>query len=66
MAAGGETAAGDFASARPDAARAESDGSPLPPSRHIAQEDSGAVTLEVYPDRVEARGFVDGKRTVRN
>ena len=30
----------------------------------IAQESSGAVDLRVYPDRVEARGFVDGRKIV--
>ncbi len=43
------------------------EGAPLPPDRTIVQEDSGAVTMEIYSDRIEAHGFVDGKRiTVRN
>ena len=28
----------------------------------IAQSESGAVTLDVYPDRIDARGFVDGRK----
>ena len=27
----------------------------------MKQEDSGAVTLDVYPRRIVARGFVDGR-----
>ena len=36
----------------------------LPGVEFIAQEDSGAVNLRVYPDKVEARGFVDGRKIV--
>ncbi len=36
----------------------------LPGVECIAQEDSGAVNLRVYPDKVEARGFVDGRKIV--
>ena len=36
----------------------------LPGVEFIAQEDSGAVNLRIYPDKVEARGFVDGRKIV--
>ena len=36
----------------------------VPGVEFIAQEDSGAVNLRVYPSQVEARGFIDGRRTV--
>ena len=34
----------------------------VPGVEFIAQDSSGAVNLRVYPDRVEARGFLDGRR----
>ncbi len=36
----------------------------LPGVTYLVQQDSGAVNLRVYPDRVEARGFVDGRKIV--
>ncbi len=39
-------------------------GEPLVPAGTIRQEDSGAVTLEIYPGRIEASGFVDGRKVV--
>lgn len=36
----------------------------LPGVEFIAQEDSGAVNLRVYPDKVEVRGFVDGRKVI--
>ena len=44
----------------------EDPGAPLPPETTMTQTDCGAVALRVYPDRLEARGFVDGRQiTVR-
>ncbi len=49
------------------ARKEKEEGAPLPPDQTMVQTDSGAVTMEIYADRIEARGFVDGKRiTVRN
>ncbi len=36
----------------------------LPGVTYLVQQDSGAVNLRIYPDKVEARGFVDGLKTV--
>ena len=36
----------------------------VPGVEFIAQEDSGAVNLRIYPDKLEARGFVDGRKIV--
>ena len=52
--------------------RREEDDAPAPPLalpdlpgvELIAQEDSGAVNLRVYPGKVEARGFMDGREVV--
>ena len=67
MVAGGETAAHRGASTRQPPRAERRGGAPLPPDRTLVQEDSGAVTVEIYADRIEARGFVDGKRvTVKN
>ena len=42
------------------------EGAPLPPDKTFVQENTGAVTLEVYPESLDARGFVDGRKiTVR-
>ncbi len=34
----------------------------LPAATTFRQIESGAVTLRLYPDRIEAQGFVDGRR----
>ena len=48
---------------RPSDGRGEAAGgvATLPSGEVMTQERSGAVTLEVYPERIEARGFVDGR-----
>ena len=36
----------------------------LPSNMTFRQTESGAVTLRFYPERIEARGFVDGRSVV--
>lgn len=36
----------------------------LPAAATFRQIESGAVTLRLYPDRIEAQGFVDGRKVV--
>ena len=49
---------------RPPARRQKKDdpGAPLPTETTMAQTDCGAVTIKVYPDRLEARSFMDGRQ----
>ena len=39
-------------------------GENLPAETTLRQTESGAVSIQFYPDRMEARGFVGGRRIV--